>query len=269
MVLCCALLCCVDGGTINHDEVQPFAQPNPVTISEKAAVKYKPQLFIHVGCESFPAVNAAGEISGGLKGTNAIDGCEKAPLGSQTYGRSAWYQDKWAMVYAWYFPKNFGGEDARERHNWASIVLWIDNPALETSKILGVSLSQQTRSRRVKFIPIGPGPKDPYLKMTEMPPMAFVGTQRIDLSPHERWSRNYAYVGGSNVSTRFSHAFTEKYSWIDLTISWEDGTYHDLIMWEQLTNEAREALNSADFGEAKVPFNDNNFDETLKTAWPF
>ncbi|ETK83528.1 hypothetical protein L915_11274 [Phytophthora nicotianae] len=40
-------------------------------------------------------------------------------------------------------------------------------------------------------------------------------------------------------------------------------------MWEQLTDEARLALNSADFGESKVPFNDENIEETLELAWAF
>ncbi|OWY95091.1 Necrosis inducing protein NPP1 [Phytophthora megakarya] len=249
VVLYCALFYSVCSGTINHDQVQPIAQPEPVTISEKAAVKYKPQLFIEAGCASFPAVNAAGEITGGLKGTKGTDRCENAPLGSQVYGRSSWYQDRWAMVYAWYFPKNFGGGQAKKRHDWASMVLWIDNPAVETPKILGASLSQQTLDApKVGFLSLGERKKESYQKMIQLPPMAF--------------------VGGSNISTRVSHAYPDKFGWIASVFSNQDGTYHDLIMWEQLTDAARGALNSADFGEAKVPFNDNNFDATLGEAWP-
>ncbi|KAG2762577.1 hypothetical protein PC129_g21267 [Phytophthora cactorum] len=40
-------------------------------------------------------------------------------------------------------------------------------------------------------------------------------------------------------------------------------------MWEQLTEEARVALNATDFGKSKVPFNDDNFENTLEKAWPF
>ncbi|OWY92406.1 Necrosis inducing protein NPP1, partial [Phytophthora megakarya] len=195
--------------------------------------KYKPQLYIRDGCASFPAVNAAGEITGGLKGTKDIEGCEKAPLGSQMYGRSTWYQDKWAMMYAWYFPKNFRGYRAKKRHDWASIVLWIDNPAVEMPKILGASLSQQTlKPGKLAFIQMGERNHESYQKMTQLPPMAFVGTKAI---PHTRI----------------------------------DGTYHDLIMWEQLTDAAREGLNTADFEETKVPFNENNFEAMLEQAWPF
>ncbi|KAE8966274.1 hypothetical protein PR003_g21607 [Phytophthora rubi] len=40
-------------------------------------------------------------------------------------------------------------------------------------------------------------------------------------------------------------------------------------MWEQLTDAARLALNTTDFGRAYVPMNDANFEEKLKKAWPF
>eukprot|EP00644_Phytophthora_capsici_P000912 jgi/Phyca11/59113/gw1.16.133.1 len=144
LVLCFAVAQAALGVIVDHDKVQPFAQPDPVTIAEKVAVKYKPQLRITDGCVSFPAVNAAGGITGGLKGTKGTDACTKAPLGSQVYGRSAWYQDKWAMMFAWYFPKNFGNDGSRSRHLWSNMVLWLDNPALEAPKILGASLSRQT-----------------------------------------------------------------------------------------------------------------------------
>lgn len=52
-----------DAASIAYDKVAPIAQPEAVTISEKAGVKFKPQLFVDGGCTSFPAVNAAGETS--------------------------------------------------------------------------------------------------------------------------------------------------------------------------------------------------------------
>ncbi|EGZ13762.1 hypothetical protein PHYSODRAFT_335497 [Phytophthora sojae] len=161
-LVCITLLCSVVGATIIHDQVKPFAQPVPVTISEKAAVKYKPQLFTYDRCESFPAVNAAGEVTGGLKGTKGKKGCEKAPRGSQVYGRSGWYQDKWPMMFAWYFQKNVKGHASKKRHDWANM------------------------------------------------------------------------------------------GWIKLEVAYADGKSQDLIMWEQLTDAARECLNSADFEDTKI-----------------
>ncbi|GMF20173.1 unnamed protein product [Phytophthora lilii] len=100
-----ALFNCQDVESIDHDKVQPFTQPEPITISEKSGVKFEPVVFINDGCASYPAVNAAGEITGGLKGTKGASDCTDPPFGTQTYGRASWHNDKYAIMFAWYFPK--------------------------------------------------------------------------------------------------------------------------------------------------------------------
>ncbi|KAG3112386.1 hypothetical protein PI125_g8286 [Phytophthora idaei] len=96
----------VDIPTINHDQVQPFPEQEPTTDSEKSAVKYKPQLHVSDGCHPYPAVQANGEISGGLKWSGKPDGdCKYSGLESQVYSRSRWYKERWVIMYAWYFPK--------------------------------------------------------------------------------------------------------------------------------------------------------------------
>ncbi|KAG3207981.1 hypothetical protein PC129_g20981 [Phytophthora cactorum] len=89
-----ALVVCVTA-TVDYDKVEPFPQPEPATISENAVVKFKPQLHCSKleYCVSYPTVNTAGEVTGGLKGASGNDACTRAPLGSQTYGRAGWYKD--------------------------------------------------------------------------------------------------------------------------------------------------------------------------------
>lgn len=140
-----AALFVVDVRSIDHDKVQPFAQPEAVTVSEKNAVKFKPQMFILERCASFPAVNAAGEITGGLKGSGGDSGCKVFLLGSQVYGRDAWYEDVWAIMYAWYFPKGFWTTYIKafptRRHDWANAIVWINNPDSVAPEVVGLSLS--------------------------------------------------------------------------------------------------------------------------------
>ncbi|KAL3656657.1 hypothetical protein V7S43_018436 [Phytophthora oleae] len=83
------------------------------------------------------------------------------------------------------------------------------------------------------------------------------------------WERGFReFVGGSNVSTRVYH--TSDSGWIALTFGHRDGQYQDLIMWGQLTDQARAALELADFGdETKVLFNDKHFEASLVEAFPF
>ncbi|KAG3029803.1 hypothetical protein PC123_g11869 [Phytophthora cactorum] len=147
---------------IDHDQVEPFAQPEPKTNSEKAAVKYKPQLYVSYGCHPYLAVQADGSVSAGLKGSGPADReCEGSTLVSQVYSRSDWYKNKWAIM--------------------------------------------------------------PRLRFTEL-----------------------------------------------------DGESQDLITWEQLTDEARDALSNAKFNSwvfkklrREMPLKDGVFEKRIEDAWPF
>ncbi|KAL4166276.1 hypothetical protein KRP22_013541 [Phytophthora ramorum] len=61
-----------------------------------------------------------------------------------------------------------------------------------------------------------------------------------------------------------------------LQFTQEEGEFQDLITWEQLTEEARDALSTADFDgplfkkkKRKMPLKDGIFEFRLKDAWPF
>ncbi|KAE8961935.1 hypothetical protein PR003_g31714 [Phytophthora rubi] len=231
------------GVSIDHDKVQPFAQPEPVTVSEKAAVKFKPSLQITAGCHSYPAVNAAGETSGGLKGTGKADGdCAGSPLGSQVYGRAAWYKDLWAIMYAWYFPKEKGYDLFQKgtRHKWTAAVVWLDNPALEKPKILAVST------------------------------IGVSGVYEITKNgPPECRRRSCAPPFGEYInetSPMLAYEQGDMASGLALTTARGKGEWQDLIMWEQLTDEARSGLTDADFAP---PFIDEAFMPNLESARPF
>ncbi|KAG6615930.1 necrosis inducing-like protein NPP1 type [Phytophthora cinnamomi] len=245
-----ATLSVVIAGPIGHDKVQPFAQPEPTTISEKVAVKFKPSLQIVDGCHPYPAVNAAGETSGGLKGTGKPDGdCKGSGLGSQVYGRAVWFKDLWAIMYAWYFPKDvYYGVFSKKgyRHKWVSAVVWLDNPAVETPKILAVSTSR---------------PKVGYRILKNAPPAC------------GRWSCNPPftdYINSSSAMLAYGLDVLGDGSSVTMTTTRSKGELQDLIMWEQMTDGARNALSETNFGEeAKVPFIDANFNANLEAARPF
>ncbi|KAG1708364.1 hypothetical protein DVH05_025042 [Phytophthora capsici] len=242
-----AILAAGASSTVDHDKIEPFPQPEPVTVSEKAAIKFKPQLYTQPNvCVPFPAVNAAGEVTGGLKGTNGNDACKYAPKGAQVYGRAGWYKDLWAIMYAWYFPKGFNWLGfPSNRHDWKSVVVWIDNPDLETPKIIGVAMSKSNTK---------------YRKVRELHNSYFVGSQ-LEFT---RSGRSYyrAYTVGSSTNLRFDNVAG------DLFFATWDSDYQDLIMWEQLTDAARMALNDSESFEDGVPFNDALFKDHLDKAWP-
>ncbi|KAI9985112.1 hypothetical protein PInf_004421 [Phytophthora infestans] len=226
---------------IDHDAVQPFAQPEPTMESQKSAVKYKPQLHISYGCHPYPAVQEDGSISAGLKWAGWPNGdCKGSALGSQVYSRSDWYKGKWAIMYAWYFPKSRQYVDKYRfghRHYWSYAIVWTNNPNPDNSTILGVSMSSG-----VGYMKRSP-PKSKYV------------------------------VDGTTVKLDWYWSFWGSKQGLQLTE--KSGETQDLITWEQLSEEARNALSEADFDvswaftKAVMPLKDDIFTSRLKKAYPF
>ncbi|OWY95805.1 hypothetical protein PHMEG_00034098 [Phytophthora megakarya] len=150
------------------------------------------------------------------------------------------------MMYAWYFPKGFRWGSPSRRHDWKSIVVWIDNPALETPKIVGVSLSKTDSE---------------YDKELKIYSDYFVG-YRLEGPRYHRTE-----ILGSNTSLRIKYA-TKSFGSSHLRFAGWDDAYQDLVMWEQLTDAARGDLNNDDnFGKAEVPFSDEHYEDHLENAY--
>lgn len=123
--------------TIDHDKVVGF---------DDTATGYHrtflPYLKVFSGCVPFPAVDAAGNTSGGLKpeGTES-SGCTKST--GQIYVRSDTYNNDCAVMYSWYFPKDQNADgpgNKGHRHDWEDAVVWLSSCATD-AKILAVSYS--------------------------------------------------------------------------------------------------------------------------------
>ncbi|MFC0214630.1 NPP1 family protein [Paenibacillus chartarius] len=130
-----------NAAVINHDKIVGFAEVTPTTTTQKAEKLFQPTLKVTNGCVPFPAVDAQGNTSGGLSPTGGSDaGCSSST--GQVYSRSTWYNGVWAIMYAWYFPKDEPSSGMGHRHDWESVVVWIDNPAAANPKILSIAASQ-------------------------------------------------------------------------------------------------------------------------------
>lgn len=108
---------------IDHDKVQGF--PDSTSGFLKT---FQPYLQVHDGCVPFPAVDAAGNVSGGLKpsGLFAYDGCSRN-LG-QIYVRGAEYRGECGVMYSWFFPKEqipSWPHKHGSRYNWEHVVVWL------------------------------------------------------------------------------------------------------------------------------------------------
>ncbi|KAJ8578250.1 hypothetical protein ON010_g947 [Phytophthora cinnamomi] len=123
--------------TISYKKVKPFEEPKPSSVTEKAAIEFKPQLHVAKGCHAYPAVNEAGQISTWLEKADAKGAkCKGSKLGAQIYGRSAWFGRVWAIMYAWYFPD--------VTPDWEHVIVWTNNPNVTDQVILAVTTSNST-----------------------------------------------------------------------------------------------------------------------------
>jgi len=214
---------------ISHDQVVPFAQPTPTTALQSAAVRYKPQIHISNGCHPYPAVDENGNTSGGLRPTGGESArCRGSGYGTQVYGRAVQYQGVYAFMYSWYMPKDETLTGLGHRHDWEACVVWVDDIAAANPTI--VALSASAHSGYNKYYP----PSSSY----------FSGNSaKID------YSSSYVVIDHSLSATSTA------------------GESQPLIMWDQLTDAARSALENTDFGSANVPFKEANFQSRLGNAY--
>jgi hypothetical protein len=224
-----ASLAGVHGDVISHDQVVPFAQLASTTAEQTAGVKFKPQIHISNGCHPYPAVNEAGNTSGGLKPTgSASAGCKGSGYGSQVYGRVTTYEGVYAIMYSWYFPKDSPVTGLGHRHDWEHVVVWVDDIALDSSSIVAVS-------------------------------------------PSAHRGYNIYYPPESDTIDGYSAKVDYSSSWVvvnhALDSTSDAGETQDLIMWDQLSDAARTALENTDFGDANVPMKDGNFVTKLGNAY--
>ncbi|KAI9917533.1 hypothetical protein PsorP6_013290 [Peronosclerospora sorghi] len=114
------------------------------------------------------------------------------------------------------------------RHDWECVVVYINNPDVPNPEILGCSASSHGGFKKYS-----PCPSD--------------------------------VVDGYSVQIEYKHSWPMNHA---LDITGHKGGFQDLIMWEQMTDLARRALNDTNFDAASAAFNDYNFHKKIEQAWP-
>lgn len=211
----------------NHDDIKPIPEKVPAGPIGQRDWDYRPYLFVHNGCVPFPAVDQWGHPSKGLKPTGASNGgCSHIP--GQVYVRSGWYRGVWAIMYSWYFPKDSPSSGLGHRHDWESIVVWINNPSVPRPTVYALSYSAHGNYSYLR---------NPAASLRDNHPKVVYGSTWP--TNHEMFIGPYNPVGGMQP----------------------------LIAWESMDQWVKDALTYTNFGAANVPFIDNNFNQNLGKAW--
>ncbi|TDH73999.1 hypothetical protein CCR75_006874 [Bremia lactucae] len=218
------------GKTIPHKDIVAIKEIEPKTPLERSAFDFKPQILIKVGCATYPVVNEQGDISGGLAPSGEVSSkCRGSGHGSQIYGRATWFNERWVIMYMWYFPKV--GTRQRvvgKRHNFEYVVIFLNNPAVPNPEILGCSASN-------------------IAKRAPCPASCLDGKSLKVVSKE--------ISGLYNVNITSEKDDSQKPS-------------IPLVMWETLSPMARKGLSSYNFDE-DVPIIDKHFYSKIRESWPF
>nr|URW68760.1 necrosis-inducing protein NPP1 domain-containing protein [Pythium myriotylum] len=134
-----ATLACVHGAVIDHDTVPVWPQPTAADATQKLALRFKPYLNVVNGCQPYPAVTPTGDVSGGLKPSGGSSANCNDKGKAQIYSRSGTYNGYYAIMYAWYMPKDEPSTGIGHRHDWENAIVWLDNAA--SANIVALSAS--------------------------------------------------------------------------------------------------------------------------------
>ncbi|KAF6802993.1 necrosis inducing protein [Colletotrichum sojae] len=213
-------------GEVGHDQLSPLPEKVQDNAVGKAIARFNPKLHIAHGCQPYTAVNDAGDTSGGLKPTgSSTGGCRDTARG-QAYARGTWHNGRYAIMYAWYFPKdmpNDGVPAGSHRHDWESVVVWLNNPSVANPTILGGSASGHGK----------------YKKTT---------------SPQRE---------GDSLKVEY---FTQALLNHELQFTDTAGRTYPVLDWDAMSPAMKSALENTEFGQANVPIKDENFLDNLGKA---
>ncbi|RQM10350.1 hypothetical protein DD237_007315 [Peronospora effusa] len=233
LVIALGLLGSTCSEQIPFDEVAPFAtDTNTTSMINILALKFQPQLYISSGCFPYPAVDAKGRTSAGLLIFKVAIGCHGSPLGSQVYGRAAELNGYLGIMFTWYFPRDFPIPTLYmgHHHAWEHVFVWLSSRS-EDAKLLSVTVPS------VGF---------------------FYSSYSL---PKEK------QMDGNHVKLKYTSWLLQTPHYLKPTR--KAGTYQDLIMWDNMTDAAREALEQTNFFFHKAPISTSKFERYLQQAYPF
>jgi hypothetical protein len=138
-LLAAAALATVQGAVINHDAVPVWPEPAPADAAQQLALRFKPFLDVVNGCQPYPAVDPAGDTSGGLKPSGGSSANCRDMSKAQVYSRSGTYNGYYAIMYSWYMAKDEPSTKIGHRNDWENAIVWLDNAA--SAKVVAISAS--------------------------------------------------------------------------------------------------------------------------------
>jgi len=213
---------------IDHDKVQPI-----YTGASALEMYYQPLLYVtDQGCVSYPAVDSAGDVSGGLAASGSPNGNCTSSIG-QVYSRYTTYANMCAIMYSWFMPKDMppsgiGGH----RYEWEGIIVWLQSCTVG-AKIVSINYSEH-------------------------------GGWSVNYSP-PTWTGATGYASSGVHPLVVYHApdyFLDHHPDPTNTV----GGTQPLVGWNNLPASVLNVIDNFNFGAATPPLNDATFASNLEAG---
>lgn len=213
---------------IDDNLVQPIS-----TGASALEMYYQPLLYVtDQGCVPFPAVDSAGDVSGGLNPSGAPNGDCTSSVG-QVYSRYTTYANLCAIMYSWFMPKDMppsgiGGH----RYEWEGIIVWLNSCTVGAS-IVSINYSEH-------------------------------GSWSVNHSP-PTWAGATGFASNGVHPLVVYHApdfFLDHHPDPTNTI----GGTQPLVGWNNLPAPALNVIDNFNFGAATPPLNDATFASNLEAG---
>ncbi|KAG5980918.1 hypothetical protein E4U55_003475 [Claviceps digitariae] len=219
------------GQVLDHDKIVGLPELLPFNLMGQHMKNVQPYFNTEgPGCWPYPAIDVAGDVSGGLKLGGPQGGDCEDSIG-QVYVRYDTYGNHTGIMYAYYAPKDQTEIGGGHRHEWEAAVIWLDDITVEHATIQGGSVSMHggwegtTDTKNVMHF------KDSHPLCKYYVDVAVFGTHRMG------WTNK---VGGLQPA----------------------------VFWDLLTEVEQSALQDTDWGNADFPLG-YTFERNLAAAYPF
>ncbi|KAK2049975.1 NPP1-domain-containing protein, partial [Colletotrichum somersetense] len=220
---------------IDHDKVKALPQNASSGLDGELELRFNPDLYIQQGCEIYPAVDAGGNLSGGLRPTGPRRGDCSARGNGQVYARLGMSKGRTGIMYSYYVPKVRWGKhnDEGHRHYWASIVVWVDHQGCDAGNL-------------TQFVPVG-------LSFTY---------------DHTTWDKGSASVATWAAGSPRMSMQNNAIGPLLLSDVSNEAFRRTLVGWDSLPVATRMALSDVRYQHTEVPITDANFQKNMDAAYP-
>ncbi|KAL7681172.1 putative necrosis inducing protein [Plasmopara halstedii] len=215
---------------VQYNEIEPLPVVARDSLINSIALNFQPMLFVSSGCHPYPAVDKHGYISNGLGVSHLFTDCMDSPKGSQVYGRAFEFKGHLAIMYTWYFPRDFMSAPfyIGHRHGWEHAIFWF-GAYRKNPRLLAVTVEST------------------FGYKTYAPPS----------------SEN---MHGDHFKLEYTTLIVTHHY---LTASERTGEFQNLVMWNSMNERARYSLNHKVSHNFDPPIRDERFFHALRNSFPF